>query len=153
VFREKIRHWLKELRKKNCAVILATQSLSDAMQSKIYDVLLESCPTKIFLPNEEADKQGTTEHPGPRDLYTMMGLNSTEIQIIKTATKKRQYYYMSPEGRRLFDLGLGPIALSFVSISDKERLTHLKQLKKQHGLNWPWVWLKERGVDHEKALD
>ena len=152
VFRSKIRQWLKELRKKNCAVVLATQSLSDAVQSQIYDVLLESCPTKILLPNEEADKVGTAEHPGPRDLYAMMGLNATEINIIKGATKKRQYYYMSPEGRRLFDLGLGPLALSFVAVSDKERLAYLSQLKAQHGCEWPLVWLKERGVPHEALV-
>ena len=59
VFREKIREWLKVLRKANCAVVLATQSLSDAVRSGILDVLLESCPTKILLPNEEADKGGS----------------------------------------------------------------------------------------------
>lgn len=69
VFRAKIREWLKVLRKANCAVILATQSLSDAARSGILDVLIESCPTKIFLPNEEAGISGTAEHPGPRDLY------------------------------------------------------------------------------------
>lgn len=149
VFREKIRQWLKELRKKNCAVVMATQSLSDSIRSGIYDVLLESCPTKILLPNEEADKTGTAEHPGPRDFYAMMGLNDTEIEIIRTATKKREYYYISPEGRRLFDLGLGPVALSFVAVSDKEKLAHLKQLKAQYGSDWPYVWLKERGLRYE----
>ena len=59
VFRAKIREWLKVLRKANCAVILATQSLSDAARSGILDVLIESCPTKIFLPNEEATTAGT----------------------------------------------------------------------------------------------
>ncbi|MDA8250716.1 MAG: transporter [Rhodospirillales bacterium] len=111
VFRAKIREWLKVLRKANCAVVLATQSLSDAARSGILDVLIESCPTKIFLPNEEAATAGTPEHPGPRDLYAAMGLNDTQIEIIRTATKKRHYYLVSPEGRRLFDLGLGPVAL------------------------------------------
>ena len=69
----------------------------------------ESCPTKIFLPNEEAGRPAPAEHPGPRDLYEAMGLNETQIEIIRTATKKRHYYLVSPEGRRLFDLGLGPI--------------------------------------------
>ena len=59
VFRSKIREWLKVLRKANCAVVLATQSLSDAARSGILDVLIESCPTKIFLPNEEAGTAGT----------------------------------------------------------------------------------------------
>ncbi|MDT7952806.1 MAG: transporter [Acetobacteraceae bacterium] len=148
VFRAKIREWLKVLRKANCAVVLATQSLSDAARSGILDVLIESCPTKIFLPNEEAGTAGTPEHPGPRDLYEAMGLNETQIDIIRTATKKRHYYLVSPEGRRLFDLGLGPIALSFAGISSKEQFAHLDRLVQREGERWPFAWLEEQGVDY-----
>jgi len=133
VFRAKIREWLKVLRKANCAVILATQSLSDAARSGILDVLIESCPTKIFLPNEEASTAGTPEHPGPRDLYEAMGLNETKIEILRTATKKRHYYLVSPEGRRLFDLGLGPVALSLAGASSKEQIAHLGRLAEREG--------------------
>jgi type IV secretion system protein VirB4 len=105
-----------------------------------------------LLPNEEADKGGTEHHPGPRDLYTVMGLNETETGILKTAIKKRHYYYISPEGRRLFDLGLGPIALSFLAVSDKEQLAYLRELKETHGSAWPFIWLKERRVDYESLL-
>lgn len=149
VFREKIREWLKVLRKANCAVIMATQSLSDATRSGILDVLLESCPTKILLPNEEADKGGTDTHPGPRDLYQRMGLNEQEIRILKNAVKKRQYYYTSPSGRRLFELALEPLALAFVGASDKESLKRITSLVTEHNDAWPWVWLKERNVPYE----
>lgn len=152
VFRAKIREWLKTLRRANCAVVMATQSLSDAANSGIFDVLIESCPTKILLPNEEADKTGTATHPGPRDLYSMMGLNETEIGIIRTATKKRHYYTTSPEGRRLFDLALGPIALSFVGVSDKDQLRRVRQVADEHGEAWPFAWLDERGVRYESYL-
>jgi type IV secretion system protein VirB4 len=148
VFRAKIREWLKELRKANCAVVLATQSLSDAARSGILDVLIESCPTKIFLPNEEAATAGTPEHPGPRDLYAAMGLNETQIEIIRSATKKRHYYLVSPEGRRLFDLGLGPAALAFAGVSSKEQIAHLDRLARREGDRWPFAWLEEQGVDH-----
>ena len=148
VFRAKIREWLKVLRKANCAVILATQSLSDAARSGILDVLIESCPTKIFLPNDEAATAGTPEHPGPRDLYAAMGLNETQVEIIRTATKKRHYYLVSPEGRRLFDLGLGPVALSFAGVSSKEQIAHLNHLARHHGERWPFAWLEEQGVDY-----
>jgi type IV secretion system protein VirB4 len=148
VFRAKIREWLKVLRKANCAVILATQSLSDASRSGILDVLIESCPTKIFLPNEEAATSGTPEHPGPRDLYEAMGLNETQIEIIRTATKKRHYYLVSPEGRRLFDLGLGPIALSFAGISSKDQVAHLRGLVERAGERWPFAWLEDQGVEY-----
>ncbi|MBN8647542.1 MAG: transporter, partial [Caulobacterales bacterium] len=145
-FREKIREWLKVLRKANCVVVLATQSLSDAVKSGILDVLLEACPTKILLPNEEADKSGTENIVGPRDLYKTFGMNDAQIEIIRGATKKKHYYFVSPEGRRLFDLNLGPIALSFVGVSDKEQLSRVRELSQRYGDDWPYQWLKERNV-------
>jgi type IV secretion system protein VirB4 len=114
VFREKIREWLKVMRKANCAVVLATQSLSDASRSGLLDVLTESCPTKILLPNYAAREDGA------RPFYEQMGLNARQIEIIASATPKRHYYYLSPEGRRLFDLNLGPVALAFCGASSKE---------------------------------
>lgn len=149
VFRAKLREWLKKKRKENWAIIPATQSLSDAANSGILDVLIESCPTKILLPNVEADKTGTAENPGPADLYRMFGLNDQEIQILKTATPKRHYYITSPEGRRLVDLALGPIALSFVAVSDKAAVARTRDLAAEYGAEWPYHWLNEKGVSYE----
>jgi type IV secretion system protein TrbE len=126
---------------------LDIQSLSDAARSGLLDVLLESCPTKILLPNEEADKGGSAQVIGPRDLYTLVGLNETEIDILKTSVKKRHYYYTSPEGRRLFELGLGPVALAFTSVSSREDLARVRALIAEYGPLWTRHWLAERGVD------
>jgi type IV secretory pathway VirB4 component len=49
-----LREWLKTLRKKNASVIFATQSLADIETSAIAPAIIESCPTRIFLPNERA---------------------------------------------------------------------------------------------------
>lgn len=153
VFRAKIREWLKVLRKANCAVVLATQSLSDAVRSGIMDVLAESCPTKILLPNPEAERGGSEHTPGPRDHYANLGLNERQVQLLTYATKKRDYYYVSPEGQRLFTLELGPVALSFVAASDKESLARIRALYAQHGRAWPMAWLRERGVNFQPYLD
>lgn len=152
VFREKIREWLKTLRRANCAVVLATQSVSDALRSGIFDVMVESCSTKILLPNEEAETEGTEQQPGPAAIYRMIGLNTRQIEILKNGVKKRQYYYMSPEGRRLFELALGPVALSFVGVSDKENLREVGRFVAQFGDQWPFEWLKHRGVDYERYV-
>lgn len=149
VFRAKLREWLKKKRKENWAIVPATQSLSDAANSGILDVLIESCPTKILLPNKEADKSGTPENPGPRDLYMMFGLNDTEIEILKNATAKRHYYVISPEGRRLVDMALGPIALSFVGVSDKDSVSRVRELSEKYGAEWPYHWMNEKGVNYE----
>lgn len=81
-----------------------------------------------------------------------MGLNDAQIHILETAMKKRHYYYVSPEGRRLFDLGFGPIALSFVAVSDKATLAHLRELKATKGDESPYEWLKERRIHYEALL-
>ena len=145
-FRDKIRDWLKTLRKANCAVVMATQSLSDASRSGLLDVLLEACPTKILLPNEEADKGGTEAVMGPRDLYTLFGLNEAEIDLLKSGIKKRHYYYTSVEGRRLFELNLGPVALAFTAVSSREDVARVRSLIAQCGPDWPKNWLIERGA-------
>lgn len=149
VFRERIKEWLKEMRKNNCLVLLATQNMSDAVHSGLMDVIIELCPTKILLPNKEADLQGTKEHPGPADLYTMCGLNSKEISILKNGVYKRQYYYKSHLGRRLFELGLGPIALSFVAVSDKEEVASVRGLIDRHGREWPFKWLQKKDISYD----
>lgn len=143
VFREKIREWLKVMRKANCAVIIATQSLSDSARSGILDVLIESCPTTIFLPNTKA------READPAELYRRFGLNSRQIEILATATPKREYYVTSSEGRRLVSLALGPVALSFVGVSDKESLARIRALEAEHGAEWPKEWLTIRKVKAE----
>ncbi|MFT4118333.1 conjugal transfer protein TrbE [Bradyrhizobium sp.] len=145
VFRDKIREWLKVLRKANCAVLLATQSISDAERSGIIDVLKESCPTKICLPN------GAAREPGTREFYERIGFNERQIEIVATAVPKREYYVASPEGRRLFNMALGPVALSFVGASGKDDLKRILALKKA-GADWPVHWLKERGISHAETL-
>ncbi|RWP56533.1 conjugal transfer protein TrbE [Mesorhizobium sp.] len=145
-FRDKIREWLKVLRKANCAVVLATQSISDAERSGIIDVLKESCPTKICLPN------GAAREPGTREFYERIGFNERQIEIVATALPKREYYVASPEGRRLFDMALGPVALSFVGASGKEDLKQIRALHSKHGAAWPLQWLQQRGIADVASL-
>ena len=66
-FAAQLREWLKTLRKKNASVIFATQSLSDIDGSAIAPAIVESCPTRVFLPNERAiEPQITRDLPALR---------------------------------------------------------------------------------------
>ncbi len=125
LFAARIREWLKTLRKKNVAVVFATQSLSDIADSAIAPALIESCPTRIFLPNERAFE------PQQRQAYERFGLNETEIGLIATAQRKRHYYYASPKGRRLFELALGPVALAVCTASDPASRAMIAKLETQ----------------------
>lgn len=140
VFRDKIREWLKAFAKKNCLVLLATQSLTDAANSGILDVIVESTATKIFLPNVYARDEDTSA------LYRRMGLNARQIEILATAIPKRQYYCVSEAGRRLYDLALGPLALAFVGATDKESIATIQRLEAKYGDEWPHEWLTGRGL-------
>ena len=146
-FRAKIREWLKVLRKANCLVLMATQSLSDAANSGILDVIVESTATKIFLPNVYARDEDTAA------LYRRMGLNARQIEILATAVPKRQYYYVSENGRRLYDLALGPLALAFVGASDKESVATIKHMEARFGDEWVHEWLAGRGLKLNDYLE
>jgi type IV secretion system protein VirB4 len=139
LFAARIREWLKTLRKKNVAVVFATQSLADIAESSIAPALIESCPTRIFLPNERAFE------PQQRQAYEHFGLNATEVDLIATAQRKRHYYYASPKGRRLFELSLGRIALAFCASSDPTSRKLVANLERQHAGPSFWrAYLKAR---------
>lgn len=127
VFSAKIRDWLKTLRKFNVSVIFATQSIEDALATSISAVLLESCPSRILLPNDRVLE------PNVRKSYEKLGLNERQMQILATATPKLQYYYQSRLGNRLFNVELGPIALAFCAASRAEDKALVRKLLKKPG--------------------
>ena len=137
IFARKLKDWLKTLRKKNVSVIFASQSLDDVVNSSVSSIIIESCLTKIYLPNDSIT-------PMIHDLYTQCGLNEQQIQLINFARVKREYYVTSPNGNRLIDLGLGPVALSFIGNS-KTEAAELYKFMGSGDLNWPAAWLKYRG--------
>jgi type IV secretory pathway VirB4 component len=149
-FASRIKQWLLTLRKQNAAVVLATQSLSQLWESPHRNVLLESCPTRILLPNPEAAS------PGHLALYRDLGLNDAEVQLLARARRKRDYYFKSPRGSRLFELGLGPLALAFVGtpegMTQAEAIAEARPLIERHGAAWPREWLARRGVTPPAAV-
>ncbi|MEY9593078.1 type IV secretion/conjugal transfer VirB4 family ATPase [Bradyrhizobium yuanmingense] len=139
-FAQQLREWLKTLRKKNASVVFATQSLSDIDGSNIAPAIVESCPTRIFLPNERAIEPQITA------IYQRFGLNDRQIEIIARATPKRDYYCQSRRGNRLFELGLGPVALAFCAASSKADHAAIERLLAEHGRDeFTAAWL----ADHE----
>lgn len=113
LFAEQIRGWLKTLRKRNVAVIFASQSLSDVASSAIAPALVESCPSAIYLPNPRALDPSTAE------IYRRWGLTEAELRLIAEAQPKREYFFRSKRGNRLFDLKLGDFALELLGASGK----------------------------------
>jgi hypothetical protein len=75
----------------------ATQSLADIEKSAIAPAIIESCPTRLFLPNERAIE------PQIMAIYRRFGLNDRPIEILARATPKRDYYCQSRRGNRCDD--------------------------------------------------
>ena len=140
-FAGQLREWLKTLRKKNASVIFATQSLSDIDGSAIAPAIIESCPTRLLLPNERAIE------PQISAIYRRFGLNDRQIELLSRATPKRDYYCQSRRGNRMFELGLGEVALAFTAASSKTDQAAIEQLLAEHGRDgFVPAWLRNRGV-------
>ena len=146
-FAAQLREWLKTLRKKNASVIFATQSLADIETSAIAPAIIESCPTRIFLPNERAAE------PQIARVYERFGLNDRQIEILSRATPKRDYYCQSRRGNRLFELGLGDVALAFSAASSKTDQIRIAELVAAHGREgFAAAWLQNRSLEWAAEL-
>jgi type IV secretion system protein VirB4 len=140
-FAGQLREWLKTLRKKNASVIFATQSLSDIDGSAIAPAIIESCQTRLLLPNERAIEPQITA------IYRRFGLNDRQIEIIARAMPKRDYYCQSRRGNRLFELGLSDVALALCAASSKTDQAAIARIVTEHGRDgFLAAWLRLRGV-------
>lgn len=140
-FAGQLREWLKTLRKKNASVVFATQSLSDIDGSDIAPAIIESCPTRLLLPNERAIEPQITA------IYRRFGLNDRQIELLSRATPKRDYYCQSRRGNRMFELGLGEVALAFAAASSKTDQAAIDRLLAEHGREaFVPAWLQHCGA-------
>lgn len=143
-FENRLRQWLLTKRKDNAAILFVAHSLAqlDAVRAK--QVIIESCPTRILLPNAEAARAVNVP------LYRELGLNDREIALLAAAAPKRDYYIASPLGRRLITLDVGPIALAFLGAPPGMTLDAMRPaveaLIATHGDDWPAAWLDRLGL-------
>jgi type IV secretion/conjugal transfer VirB4 family ATPase len=141
-FAGQLREWLKTLRKKNASVIFATQSLSDIDNSGIAPAIIESCPTRLLLPNERAIEPQITA------IYRRFGLNDRQIEILARATPKRDYYCQSRRGNRLFELGLSEVGLALTAASSKSDQSEIARIAAEHSREgFLAAWLRLRGAE------
>jgi type IV secretion system protein VirB4 len=90
-----VRDWItraeKTWRKKNAAMLLATQSVVELASSEMLHVVNESCPTKIFLSNPNID----------RKLYAeIFQLNDTQLELLESLVPKRELLLIQPRGTK-----------------------------------------------------
>jgi type IV secretion/conjugal transfer VirB4 family ATPase len=115
-----IRDWImraeKTWRKKNAAMILATQSMMELANSGLLELVNESCPTRIFLANPGID----------RKLYAeTFQLNDTELELLESLVPKRNLLFKQP--RYAKKLRLEVDALSYWTATNTPRDNLRKQ--------------------------
>ena len=148
LFVERIRSWLKEGRKNNVCVVMATQSLADAIRSELTAELLESCPTRLFLPNAGAESAVISEQ------YASLGITAPEIAQIARMRPKRDYLVCQPEGRRVVAFPLGPVNLSIIgrtSTTDSRRVAGAADPHNLWRKDLEHAWQETADTDHTSA--
>lgn len=145
-FAHQIQAWLKTLRKRNVAVVFATQELADVETSAIASTIIEACHTRAYLPNDRA------REPRTRAFYESLGLNARQIALIADAAPKREYYVHARQGRRLIDLALGPAALAFLGASTPRDHSEIDEVFASAGAHgFARAWLQHKGLDDAAA--
>lgn len=139
-FADQLREWLKTLRKKNASVIFATQSLSDIDGSAIAPAIIESCHTRLLLPNDRAVE------PQIMEIYRRFGLNDRQIDILARASPKRDYYCQSRCRNRLFELGLSEIALALCADDGEKARPEYQRTGKEHRRDSVDPWQAKRSI-------
>ncbi|HWZ59906.1 MAG TPA: hypothetical protein VNW46_13105, partial [Gemmatimonadaceae bacterium] len=144
VFAARVRRWLLSLRKDNAAVLLVAHGAEQVVEMPGGVVLADACPTRVFLPNADATSVGHLA------AYGALGLGARECARLARAVPKRDYYMVTPRGRRLFDLALGPVALAVlgtpVGMTTGDVKRAVERVMAEHGRGWLGAWMSERGV-------
>lgn len=146
LFRKKLTDWFKTLRKLNVSVIFISQDLDDIVKSEAASVIQTSCMTRLYLPNKKAGE------PHIANQYRAFGLNEQQINIIKEAMPKQDYYYQSELGNRLFTLDLGDLAQAFLCISEKSECDRFNTIYQPNNPKWVLDWLAYKGLHEWKKF-
>jgi type IV secretion system protein TrbE len=99
--RQYITEAVKTWRKRNAAMILATQSSDDLERSEMLSVIVESCATKMFLANPGMDREAYRQ---------IFHLNETEAALIAGLIPKQQILIKRPDFSKVVNLNVDPVS-------------------------------------------
>ena len=105
LFCQRLNDWLRTMRKRNAAVVLATQSLEEIHASPIFASVVDNIPTRIYLANPNAAAHA-------RLYLERFGLNAAQLDRIRHACPKRDYYLTQPGRSRLASIMFPPRLLA-----------------------------------------
>lgn len=135
-FRKFARDGLKTYRKRNALMMFGTQSPSDALRSDIAETIIEQCPTKILLPNPNAQR---------KDYIDGLNLTEAEFQLIKVDLSPESRCFLVKQGHDsvVVQLDLKGMDDELAILSGRQgTVALLDELRDTHGDD-PQDWLPE----------
>jgi type IV secretion system protein VirB4 len=90
---------LKTWRKRNAAMVLATQSIDDFASADLLRTVIEGTPTKLLLANPAFDQTQYAE---------LFHLNATELDLLAELMPRRQFLLKRPDLAKVLTLDVDP---------------------------------------------
>jgi type IV secretion/conjugal transfer VirB4 family ATPase len=94
-----VQEGLKTWRKRNAAMILATQSIDDFASADLLRTVIESCPTKLLLANPSLDRRQYAE---------LFQLNEMELELLAGLVPRQQLLLKRPDVTKVLTLTVDP---------------------------------------------
>jgi type IV secretion system protein VirB4 len=94
-----VQEGLKTWRKRNAAMILATQTVEDFASADLLRTVVESCPTKLLLANPSLDRRHYAE---------LFQLNEMELDLLTGLIPRQQILLKRPDLAKVLTLAVDP---------------------------------------------
>ena len=133
VFVHRLKDWMKTVRKRNGVVGFATQSASDAIESKIAATIIEQSATQLFMSNPKAQAS---------DYCGGFGLTAHELDLVRSLPEHLRCVLIKQGGNSVvarLDMGNMPDAITVLS-GREASVRKLDELRRVHG-DAPSEWL------------
>ena len=133
VFVHRLKDWMKTIRKRNGVVGFATQSASDAIESKIAATIIEQSATQLFMSNPKAQAS---------DYCGGFGLTAHELDLVRSLPEHLRCVLIKQGGNSVvarLDMGNMPDAITVLS-GREASVRKLDELRSVHG-DAPSEWL------------
>ena len=90
---------LKTWRKRNAAMVLATQTIDDFASADLLRTVVESCPTKLLLANPALDRSRYAE---------LFQMNEMELDLLAGLMPRQQILLKRPDLTKVLTLAVDP---------------------------------------------
>ena len=133
IFVHRLKDWMKTIRKRNGVVGFATQSASDAIESKIAATIIEQSATQLFMSNPKAQAS---------DYCGGFGLTAHELDLVRSLPEHLRCVLIKQGGNSVvarLDMGNMPDAITVLS-GREASVRKLDELRSVHG-DAPSEWL------------